>query len=183
MVCTSLQLSGYCDADWGTCPDSRKSISGYCIFMGSNLVSWKAKKQPTVSLSSAEAEYRSLSFACSEVLWLSYLLQAFHLPVHKPIPLHCDNKSALHVTQNPVFHERRKHIDLACHHVRNLYLDGFIFHEFLPGSSQLADLFTKALPGPVFVVLRAKLGLRPLGLREVCEDNTEEAMEEKVKKG
>ncbi|XP_051133100.1 uncharacterized mitochondrial protein AtMg00810-like [Andrographis paniculata] len=123
---SSLQLEAYCDADWGTCPDSRKSITDYCVFLGSNLISLKAKKQSTVSISSTEAEYRSMSTTTSELLWISYLLNSLKVTVSQPIPLHCDNLSALHIARNPVFHERTKHIEIACHFVTHHVLTGFI---------------------------------------------------------
>ncbi|KAL0353420.1 UNVERIFIED_CONTAM: Retrovirus-related Pol polyprotein from transposon RE2 [Sesamum angustifolium] len=99
----SLQPTVYTDASWTSCPESRRSITGFCIFLGSSLVSWKTKKQSPVSRSSAEAEYRSMGAAVCELLWLSYHLHALHIPFSTPVPFWCDNQAAIHITANPVF--------------------------------------------------------------------------------
>ncbi|KAL0463232.1 UNVERIFIED_CONTAM: Retrovirus-related Pol polyprotein from transposon RE1 [Sesamum latifolium] len=99
----SLRVQAYCDADWASCLDSRRSVTGFCVFLGGVLISWKTKKQTTVSRSSAEAEYRSMGVTVCEVLWISYLLGDFGIPISAPIPLFCDNRAALHITANPVF--------------------------------------------------------------------------------
>eukprot|EP00257_Ricinus_communis_P023174 XP_015583089.1 uncharacterized protein LOC107262327 [Ricinus communis] len=102
---TSLQLIAFCDANWAACSNTRKSITGFCIFLGNSLLSWKAKKQSTISKSSTEAEYRSMSNTVYELQWISYLLQDFGFKLNLPIPLFCDNKAAIHIATNHVFHE------------------------------------------------------------------------------
>ncbi|KAL0327700.1 UNVERIFIED_CONTAM: Retrovirus-related Pol polyprotein from transposon RE2 [Sesamum angustifolium] len=97
----SLQPTVYTDASWASCPESRRSITGFCIFLGSSLVSWKTKRQSTVSRSSAEAEYRSMGAVVCELLWLSYLLHALHIPFSTPVPFWCDNQAAIHITPTP----------------------------------------------------------------------------------
>ncbi|KAL0416583.1 UNVERIFIED_CONTAM: Retrovirus-related Pol polyprotein from transposon RE1 [Sesamum latifolium] len=137
----------------------RRSITGFCIFLGSSIISWKTKKQATVSRSSAEAEYRSIASTVSGLLWISYLLRDFQLPVQRPIPFWCDNKATLHITANPVFHERTKHLDIDCHLVRDQFKAGFISPSHISDLHQPADLFTKAMPLPLFTRLMSKLGL------------------------
>ncbi|KAL0312290.1 UNVERIFIED_CONTAM: Retrovirus-related Pol polyprotein from transposon RE1 [Sesamum radiatum] len=164
----SLRLRAYCDADWGSCLDSRRSLTGFCVFLGDALVSWKTKKQCTVSRSSAEAEYRSMAATVCELKWISYLLHDFDVLASTPILLHCDNQAALHIMANPVFHERTKHLDIDCHIVRDCYKSGFVSPSFIRSKEQLADVFTKTLPGAVFHTLVCKLGLFAGTPRPTC---------------
>ncbi|KAK4384698.1 Retrovirus-related Pol polyprotein from transposon RE1 [Sesamum angolense] len=151
-------IAGLFDADWASCIDSRRSLTGLCVFLG-RLSFWKTKKQPTVSRSSAEAEYRSLASTICELRWISYLLQDFQVHVQTPIPLFCDNQAVVHITANPIFHERTKHLEIDCHLVREKYKEGFVLPSHISGKQQLADIFTKCLPGPAFSTLLFKLGL------------------------
>ncbi|KAL2228468.1 UNVERIFIED_CONTAM: putative mitochondrial protein [Sesamum indicum] len=155
----SLDLQGYCDADWASCSDSRSSLTDFCIFLGGPLVSWKTKKQSTVSHSSAEAEYRSLAAMVCELRWLPFLLADFGVSLSLPVSLFCDNKAALHILANPVFHERTKHIEIDCHLVRDAYTASFIAPVLILSFTQLPDVFTKALPLKLFSSFLSKLGL------------------------
>ena len=127
--------------------------------MGHSLVSWKTKKQPTVSRSSTEAEYRSMAATTCELLWLSYILKDLGVPVQVPITLFCDNKSAQMLAANPCFHDRSKHVDIDCHFTREKIQDGFLQTAFIPSKLQLADLMTKALNRVQHSTLASKLGL------------------------
>lgn len=99
----SLHLTAFSDSDWADCPESGQSLTGFCIMLGSSLVSWRSKKQHTVSRSSAESEYRSMADTCCEITWLLALLKDFNIAHLSPVTLYCDNKSALYIASNPVF--------------------------------------------------------------------------------
>ena len=104
------KLTTFADVDWGSCIDTRRSTTWYCFFCGQTLISWKSKKQHTVTRSSVEAEYRSLAAATCEAQWLSYLLADLHLPLTTPITRFCDNRSVIYITNNSIFHECTKHM-------------------------------------------------------------------------
>lgn len=153
---SATELLGYSEADWARCLDTRRSTYGYSIFLGDNLVSWCAKKPPTVARSSCESEYRAMANTASEIMWLIHLLNELHVPLLQPLVFLCDNRSALFLSQNPISHKRAKHIDID-HYVRELVEQGRLKTQFVPSSLQLADVFTKSLPSPAFELLRSKL--------------------------
>jgi hypothetical protein len=126
---------------------------------GSSLISWKSKKQNTVSRSSTEAEYRALASLTCELQWLQYLFQDLHITFTQSASVYCDNKSAIYLAHNPTFHERSKHIELDCHIIREKLQSKLIHLLPVPSKSQLADVLTKPLHSPAFSSLLSKLGL------------------------
>uniref|UniRef100_A0A803N009 Retroviral polymerase SH3-like domain-containing protein n=1 Tax=Chenopodium quinoa TaxID=63459 RepID=A0A803N009_CHEQI len=136
-----------------------RSVTGYVLLLGKSPVSWKSKKQPTISKSSSETEYRAMAAASSETTWLVKLLTELCVLNLKPVALHCDNQSAIHIGKNPVFHECTKHIELDCHFTREKVLEGLIVLTYTPTAEQLADIMTKALSSFQHNKLKSKLGM------------------------
>ncbi|XP_034679699.1 uncharacterized mitochondrial protein AtMg00810-like [Vitis riparia] len=134
-------LRGFCDADLARCSITRRSVTGYCIFLGEALISWKTKKQTTVSRSSAESEYRAMASITCEFTWLKYLLDDLKVEHLQPAKPFCDSKSTLYIAANPVYHEHTKHIEIDCHVVQERIQLGAIVTAHVPSSCQLADLF------------------------------------------
>lgn len=159
---SSTQLTAYSDADWGGCPTTRRSTSGYCVFLGSNLLSWSSKRQHTVSRSSAESEYRGVANAVAETAWLRNLLRELHTPLSTSTIVYCDNVSAVFMSSNPVQHQRTKHVEIDIHFVRDKVAMGHIRVLHIPSRYQLADIFTKGLPSILFSEFRSSLSVRSL---------------------
>lgn len=122
------------------------------------MISWRSKKQNTVALSSAEAEYRAMAAASKELAWLKNLLSELRFGDLQNTKLICDNQARLHIASNSVFHERTKHIEIDCHYVRDKVLSGEITTEFVKSEDQLADMFTKSLKGSRVNYICNKLG-------------------------
>ncbi|KAM0019556.1 putative RNA-directed DNA polymerase [Helianthus debilis subsp. tardiflorus] len=140
-----FSVKGYVDSDWAKCLATRKSVTGFCIFLGNCLVSWKSKKQSVVARSTAEAEYRALCSATCEIMWILNILKELNVSYDLPVKLCCDSQSAISIALNPVFHERTKHFEIDLHFLREKIADGVVTPEKVATEFQLADLFTKGL--------------------------------------
>ena len=127
------------------------------MYLGSNPITWSAKKQPTVSRSSTESEYRALATASVEVCWLRTLLKDLGIFLSQPPILWCDNVSALAIASNPVFHACMKHIEVDFHFIRERVLRKDLVVKFVSTNDQLADIFTKSLPTQRFLDLQRNL--------------------------
>ncbi|PKU61497.1 Retrovirus-related Pol polyprotein from transposon TNT 1-94 [Dendrobium catenatum] len=135
-------------------------MSGYCTFLGPNLLSWSVKKQTTVARLSTEAEYRSLAAATSDTIWIRRLASDFDIPINSPTQLYCDNTSTITIANNPIFHARTKHIEIGYHFISDHIHQGNIRVDHICTTDQLADILTKALPINRFHLLRSKLTIR-----------------------
>ncbi|XP_070029778.1 uncharacterized protein [Nicotiana sylvestris] len=138
-------VSAYCDSDWAAYPGSKKSL--------------EVKKQTTVSLSSAEAEYRSIRKVMGELVWIKRLLEELTVMCTNPITVFCDSQAVVHIARIPVFHEMTKHIEVDCHFVRNKIQEGLVKLHHISTSAQLVDILTKALTGVKHSDLLSKLAV------------------------
>ena len=114
----TLILIDYSDPYWAGYVDDRRSTSGTTFFLGGCLVPWSSKKQSSASLSTAEAEYIAETTCCTHILWIKKTLQDIHVTCNEPIPILCDNTSAISISKNPVMHSKTKHIPIKFHFLR-----------------------------------------------------------------
>ncbi|GJR32559.1 ribonuclease H-like domain-containing protein [Tanacetum coccineum] len=157
----TTSLVGYTDADLAGCPSTRRSTSGYCVFLSDNLLSWSAKRQHTISRSSVEAEYRGVANVVAETAWLRNLLRELHSPLSTATLVYCDKVSVVYMSANPVQHQRTKHIEIDIHFVRDMVTAGQVRVLHVPSRYQYADIFTKGLPSALFEEFRSSLSVRP----------------------
>ncbi|CAH9054752.1 unnamed protein product [Cuscuta europaea] len=160
------RLTGYCDSDWAGSQDDMKSTSGYAFKLGSGIFSWGSKKQDSVALSSAEAEYVAAAGAACQAIWLKRILEDMGELQSSATQIFCDNKSAIAMAKNPIQHNRTKHIDIKYHFLRDVQAKGHIEMKYCPTEEQLADIFTNALPRDRFQFLRRMLGVTDKCIKE-----------------
>jgi len=158
----NMVLEAYTDADYAGSLVDRRSSSGYCTFLGGNLVTWRSKKQNVVARSSAESEFRSMAMGVCELLWLKIILDDLKIRWEGPMRLYCDNKSAISIAHNPVQHDRTKHIEVDRHFIKEKLDNGLICTPFVSTKDQVADVLTKGLPNNMFQDLISKLGMEDI---------------------
>ena len=155
---STCNLIGYSDSDFAGSKTDGKSTSETCHFIGSALVSWHSKKQNSVVLSTAEAEYIFAGSCCAQILWMKQQLFDYGILLDH-IPIRCDNTSAINLSKNPIQHSRTKHIEIRHHFLRDHVRKEDCVLEFVDTKNQLADIFTKPLPKETFFAIRRELGL------------------------
>nr|GEV25680.1 ribonuclease H-like domain-containing protein [Tanacetum cinerariifolium] len=167
---STSDMVAYSDADWAGCPITRRSTSGYCVFFGNNLLSWSAKRQPTLSRSSVEAEYRGVANVVVETCRLRNLLRELNTPLSSATLVYCDNVSVVYLSYNLVQHQRTKHIEIDIHFVRDLVDTGQVRVLHVHSRYQFADILTKGLPSALFKEFRSSLSVRcpPAPTAEEC---------------
>lgn len=139
---TNPTLTGYCDADFGSDPKDRRSVTGYIFLLQNGAVSRNSKKQPTVALSTTEAEYMAMSSATQEAMWIRSLHgELFGKKL--PYTIHCDNKGAIHLANTTAHHSRTKHIDIRHHFVRDHVTNGNVKFSYINTTEMIADFLTK----------------------------------------
>ncbi|GKA38185.1 retrovirus-related pol polyprotein from transposon TNT 1-94 [Tanacetum coccineum] len=155
---SGFDLKAYSDSDYDGCNLHRKSTLGGCQILGGKLVCWSAKKQSSVAMSSAEAEYVAAAGCSAQVLWIKSQMDDYDV-LYDKVPIFCDNTSVIAISNNLVLHSRTKHIDIRYHFIKDHILKGDIKLYFVPTDLQLADIFTKPLVEPSFTRLVAELGM------------------------
>ena len=151
-------LVGYLDADWAGCVDDRKSTSGRCFYLENNLVSWMSKKENSVSLSTAEAEYIVAGSCYAQLLWMKKLLHDYGIS-QDTMCVFYDNTSTINISKNLVQHSMSKHIKIRYHFICDLMEGKMEWLEFINTENQKADIFTKPYDGPRFESLRKTIGV------------------------
>jgi hypothetical protein len=164
---SSTLLSAFSDADWAGNMDDMRSTRGYAIFYGGNLIAWSARKQSTVSRSSTESEYNALGNATAELIWVQSLLKELSVTQIQPPILWCDNIGATYLSSNPV-HARTKHIEVDFHFFRERVSRKQLQIRFISSKDQVADIFTKPLPLPLYDHCKQNLNLSLVEIEGGC---------------
>jgi len=155
----NLSMKIYTDVDYAGSIVDWRSITGYCMFLGGNLVTWRSKKQNVVARSSAKVEFRVMAQGVCELLWMKIMLDDLKIKYEAPMGLVCDNKSVISIAHNPVQHDRTKHVEIDRHFIKEKLDNGLIGTEYIPSRLQLVDMFTNGLPTKHFKDLTCKLGM------------------------
>jgi hypothetical protein len=151
-------LQTFTDSDWAS-NAHRKSISGYVVMISGGAVAWSSKKQTTVALSTAEAEYIAATHAAKQILWQTQFLQELGIKQPVTAKMFSDNQATISISKNPEFHARTKHIDINLHFLRDLVEEERIALEHVASEANLADIFTKPLPRQPHERIRVLVGV------------------------
>jgi len=155
----NANLEAYTNADYAGSIVDRRSTTGYCTFLGGNLVTWRSKKQHVVARSSAEVEFRAMAQGICELLWLKIILEDLRIKSDDLTRLYCDNKSAISIAHNLVQHDRTKHIEVDRHFIKEKLDTGLICTLYVPSQDNLADILMKGLNSNYFQSIVSKLGM------------------------
>ncbi|GKB42972.1 ribonuclease H-like domain, reverse transcriptase, RNA-dependent DNA polymerase [Tanacetum coccineum] len=162
------KIHGYSDSSYGVNTQEGKGTTGIIFYYGESPISWSTQKQATVALSSCESEFIAATAAATQALWLKRLLSKLTHSQEEKVTIQVDNKSAIALMKNPVFHGRSKHIDTKYHFIRECVEKEDIQVEFINGEYQKADILTKALPKIKFLTMRQLIGLKDLR-HNICD--------------
>ncbi|KAK6123908.1 hypothetical protein DH2020_042351 [Rehmannia glutinosa] len=154
-----LEIIGYSDSDFAGCQDSRRSTSGYIFLLAGGAISWRSAKQTLVASSTMAAEFVACYEASNHGIWLRNFVTGLRIIGNINVPIFCDNISAINIAQNPVHHNRTKHIEIRHHFLRDCVSKRKIEISFVPSQDQLADIFTKPLSSETFSSIRVRLGI------------------------
>ncbi|CAN6454768.1 unnamed protein product [Victoria cruziana] len=147
---SDMRIEGYSDADWAGSIDTRRSTTGYCIYLGGNLIIWRSKRQTVCARSSADAEYRVVAMKTADLLWLKILLRDIGIRVDEPMKIFCDNKIAINLANNPIMHNKIKYMKIDWHFIRENIDSKELILPYVRSEDQVADVFTKWLSCGVF---------------------------------
>eukprot|EP00253_Pinus_taeda_P032204 PITA_32204 len=154
-----VKLQGFTDADWVGSPSDRKSTSGGIFDLGLVAVSWYSRKQRSVALISTEAEYMAASQEACEAIWMQKILVGLFDQRMDPTVFYCDNQSCIKLSENPIFHDRSKHIDIRYHHLRDCVARSIMLLQYISTEEQDANILTKALSKCKFEIHRDRIGV------------------------
>ena len=154
-----IALKGYCDADWAGDASDRRSTTGYVFMLGNGAISWNSKRQPTIALSTTEAEYMAASQSCREAFWLRQLLADVGYVQDAATTIMCDNQGCISLGKNPTHHSRSKHIEVQHHYIREKIEHGMVSLEYCPTQEMVADVLTKGLAKDRHMELIRDMGL------------------------
>jgi hypothetical protein len=155
------KVVGYVDADFAGDHDNRRSTTGILFMLANAPISWSSKLQPTVSMSTCEAEYTAIAAAGREAIWIMNVLKDMGFQGVEPMTIYTDSESAIKLSINQQFHARTKHIDVQSHWIREAIANGKIRLEYKRTSDMLADVLTKALGRVKFEEMIKALNMRP----------------------